>query len=676
MNPCGRVRFIHDTVREYVKTDKFLERYDLGDFVTFQRNSHERLKDICAAYLHYANLHQKNESQAPQAAPRRDRGRSHEIDVVIAAGVSDQTHEKRIESFAAKYPLIRYAIESILYHSETAQVLGQDQRSFLQNFPRRPFIRSLRVLRGADLPSYSETSSLLYILADQGLPALTELETSMVPTIHIWGERHGCPLLAAIASNNVAVVHALLGTAALSHDLPAVIQILDSKSRNRQGVPEVVAVGDLPDEVVASSISQSRVEWFFNKHGTEYYYRQIFSIVEAGDRFLLDRLNNDDKFKFIRPDHLNGWLLIQAIQAGLFHVVSHILKTHTVDMGSTWLDGRTTCVFMAAIWSQDSQIGALVLQAPGLDLNKPGRSGQTAISRALAAKNYEMAKLILEQDLIDVHVLDHKSQTPLSLARKSGDLRLIELVRKHQGQSFSDSIRSSCLRKAIACNDVGIVRLLIKETRNLAQIAQNHRTSDQLDGRYCLNLAAASGAWEVLQIYLSSPDVELGTNSKLCRLRPLVTDESPEEFYVLLGLLLHSGTNPNAVGDCLDWAFAECIRHGHTKLVKRLIIAGIVNLEHESGGVTPLMQAAKYNRLEIMELLLHEGKAQVNHSNYEMKSALMTAAELGHADIVRAILNADGVRPHMTDVYGRTAHQMALDQQHHEIADILEASKH
>ena len=130
-------------------------------------------------------------------------------------------------------------------------------------------------------------------------------------------------------------------------------------------------------------------------------------------------------------------------------------------------------------------------------------------------------------------------------------------------------------------------------------------------------------------------------------------------------------------------------RRGHVELTRQLLRLGASQrkvstrgrtalfeaiLGHHSGGnPRPAKKASKHN--EIVEILVNEmpGDLDINFVNtHERKrTALMTAAHLGHVDMVDILLGHQDINVDLQDDNGMTALYLAAREDHHRIAQRL-----
>ncbi|KRX26531.1 KN motif and ankyrin repeat domain-containing protein 2 [Trichinella nelsoni] len=107
-------------------------------------------------------------------------------------------------------------------------------------------------------------------------------------------------------------------------------------------------------------------------------------------------------------------------------------------------------------------------------------------------------------------------------------------------------------------------------------------------------------------------------------------------------------------------------------VLQRLFHMGNVNVKATQHGQTALMLAVSQNKLESVKLLLEAG-ANVNLQDEDGSTALMCAAEHGHKDVVRLLLDVPEIDATMVDQDGSTALSVAVDNGHKNIGVLIYA---
>lgn len=108
------------------------------------------------------------------------------------------------------------------------------------------------------------------------------------------------------------------------------------------------------------------------------------------------------------------------------------------------------------------------------------------------------------------------------------------------------------------------------------------------------------------------------------------------------------------------------------KVVQQLMELGDVNARAGQVGQTALHLAVRHGRTSMVRLLLSHG-ANVNAQDQAGTTALISACDRGHADIVRILLQDPDCDVNLTDKGSRSALSLATQASHTEIADLLKA---
>ncbi len=134
--------------------------------------------------------------------------------------------------------------------------------------------------------------------------------------------------------------------------------------------------------------------------------------------------------------------------------------------------------------------------------------------------------------------------------------------------------------------------------------------------------------------------------------------------------LLDSGADPDGAGH-LGWTpLAMAVAEGHKEVVEALIDAGAdVNVKNLAGR-TPLMFACRYGFIDIARKLLDSGADPEASPSLPEANALMAAAQGGHEDVVRLLLER-GAKAKVLDGNGNTAIDYAQAAGHGKVAAIL-----
>ncbi|KAH0594295.1 hypothetical protein MHUMG1_08134 [Metarhizium humberi] len=184
------IQFIHESVKDFLLKENGLREVwsDFGE--NFQGESHERLKQCCFRYMSldiaaYLNI----SSSLPKAS-------------------SQEAAELR-QSADTSFPLLKYAVQNVLYHADAAEGGGITQTSFLQTFPQADWIKLDNLFERHEVRRHTN-ASLLYILAEHNMANLIGRHPSNLAGFEVQDERYGTPIFAALATDSGAATRALL----------------------------------------------------------------------------------------------------------------------------------------------------------------------------------------------------------------------------------------------------------------------------------------------------------------------------------------------------------------------------------------------------------------------------------------------------------------------------------
>ena len=123
-----------------------------------------------------------------------------------------------------------------------------------------------------------------------------------------------------------------------------------------------------------------------------------------------------------------------------------------------------------------------------------------------------------------------------------------------------------------------------------------------------------------------------------------------------------------------DWtALSLAAYTGHFEVVRMLLKHNADTNARDSSGWTPLHIATFCGRVDIVRLLLNHGADPKAGDKNHHQTSLHKASSEGHLDVVHPLLE-HGADVEAKDYQGRTAYQIALDNGHDEVVQLLLAS--
>ena len=186
-NKAVEVQFIHESVREFL-LGKYEDQWSgaSGNFVGY---SHEILKSFCLAQLK-ASISQN-------------------VDIPDPLPQASKAAQLR-ETLSLKFPFLEYSVLNVLYHANGGQKNAMDQGDFLTDFPLKRWVFLNNTLERHDIRRYTESVSLIYILAEKNLADLIRIHPQRESCFDVQSERYGPPIFAALATGSHEAVQTFL----------------------------------------------------------------------------------------------------------------------------------------------------------------------------------------------------------------------------------------------------------------------------------------------------------------------------------------------------------------------------------------------------------------------------------------------------------------------------------
>lgn len=432
-------------------------------------------------------------------------------------------------------------------------------------------------------------------------------------------------------------------------------------------------------------------------HGA--YFGQVTSV-----RFLLDSGVAVDT---IAPD---GW---DALSLAVFSGNEDVVGTLIAAGGNPHTQVENLSLLHMAVLNGHHEVLLLLIDA-GLDVNQPGPELSTALHYACLKKDTDMAMALYfagadpqrlnvrRETAIDIAIRLELSDLmdawmPGAFSQEKGSGKLLQSqvhevlpeVRRHD-QRWEDAflwalssgkVKSAdvFISKGFAVNDIlsngwtplmyaaaynqpEMIGYLIERGARVNQSTMRHKTTP-------LMIAAIHGYMPVLQALL-----ENGADQK----RLSRSGHSAFSLAVVGGhleavRLLHKrGSRPDY------HALSEPIlslpaSQGNLAMIRALLAMGQSANQSNKHGWTPLMVAARANKVEAARLLV-EHKASVNRITEDGWTALTFAASKGHMEMVHALLDM-GAHPLLKVGKGPTPLNVAQRNGHDAVAKLLESVK-
>jgi ankyrin repeat protein len=191
------VQFIHESVRDFFLKKNGLDKIWPESVSNFQGQGHDRLKLCC---LNYMNMVAASPSKYLYYVP---------IDISSKADDIRKSAKEPIPSTQIA-PFLVYSTLNIFHHAELAEGSGISQANFLNLFPLRQWVKLRSLCAEKYDDRYTESVSLLYVLAEFNLANLIKACGSIGQCLDLENERYGCPFFAAVVKRSESALQLFL----------------------------------------------------------------------------------------------------------------------------------------------------------------------------------------------------------------------------------------------------------------------------------------------------------------------------------------------------------------------------------------------------------------------------------------------------------------------------------
>ncbi|KAK6518203.1 hypothetical protein TWF506_005362 [Arthrobotrys conoides] len=435
------VQFIHESVRDFLLKENGLCEI-LSEYSSL--GSHERLKNACRNYMGI-EIYRELRIRIP-------------FKTNLPRAASSEAVAMR-ELVSSKFPFLQYAVQNIFYHADLAANNGNPQETFLENFNLGRWIGLNNIVEEFQIRRYKPTSSLLYIVAGQGLLNLVKIELKGISDIDIKeGARYSYPIIAALLGGYEEVVKEFLIS-----DVTRPSTIVMPRDEKSQRVERLLKDGrgfKIPKSrtLLSYAAQIGSRDWVEILLATGKVDIEAKSVDERTPLSYAAASGNVSVVEFLLANGANvetGDIgkqtpLIHAVKTGHEIVVKKLLDygaqidrgcplKYAADNGDEkmvalllqnganphLLDQYPTMVFNAAMKGHISTIQLLLDN--GIDIDAKGYNDQTLLAYAASRGHLGIVQLLLDRGA-NIHAADNKGQTPLWKAALKGQPAVVRLL--------------------------------------------------------------------------------------------------------------------------------------------------------------------------------------------------------------------------------------------------------
>lgn len=410
-NKACEVQFIHESIRGYL----------MGSYSEQWSGYSENLEGNCQLFLRDLCLVQLN-------APISELIHIPEVYRLSRDTSGRQVASSQLRSeLNLKFPLFEYSILKVLYHANRAQRSGMDQALFLRDFPLKRWVMITNALEKRTIRLYSDSVSLVYILAEGNLASLIQaIQAHVQPAsyFNVQCERYGPAIFAALACRSQEAALEMLTDPRIWTKLPLG---MSCEVLLTEHCKAVVKENNLGLQFVFSI--RKHIFGHLGISGEVIAQAYILSGADAATRFRDPDISAYEDFMKLLPVQGSG---LDAPPVGLWWPAScgYILLLQQMlkagaDVNEIY-PGRETPLYSAAFGAHAAAV-RLLLDA-GADVDTTDDLGATVLSRVAKMTG----RSIIIQQLLDagaeIDSTDHQGRTPLSWAAFHGHKDNIKLL--------------------------------------------------------------------------------------------------------------------------------------------------------------------------------------------------------------------------------------------------------
>jgi ankyrin repeat protein len=577
-----KVQFIHETVKDFLLKENGLAKiwpdYENG----FESQSHERLKQCCLNYIN--------------------------ADVIASLDISDvlpmdkrQGDDLR-QSVIKKVPFLEYAVLGVLYHADLAARDGVSQTHFLDDFPLQEWTLLDNLLQKYKVRRHTKNVSCLYILAENNLTNLVAALSVVEPCTEIEGERYGCPLFAAVATESANMIEIFLERTGIGQD-PA------TNPSSNKGSPDFSL----------STRPNSRAFTYSKKKGillsaAELRHEKAFAVAALSQYGTeADRGSGDST-------------LLLAIDQGFEVVASYLVGTNPSLMERP--DERRETPLQRASHLGNENLARILLTG-GANINAPGGPYGTALVAACAGGHETVALMLLDKGA-DINASGGPYGSALVAACAGGhETVALMLLDKSADINASGGPYGSALAAACAGGHEAVAMMLLEKGADAN--ASGNTYSSAL-------MAACDKGLEKVALMLLDKGADINASGGPYGSALAAACAGGLEKVAMM--LLEKGADANASGGGYGSALVAACHEGLEKVALILLEKGADANAQSSQYGSALTAACHKGLVKVVTILLEKG-ADVNAPARVYGSALYAASEGNYTEVVKLLVETD-----------------------------------
>ncbi|CAG9946442.1 unnamed protein product [Clonostachys rosea f. rosea IK726] len=262
-----------------------------------------------------------------------------------------------------------------------------------------------------------------------------------------------------------------------------------------------------------------------------------------------------------------------------------------------------------------------------------GAGGDINAREAPLRKSLIPRRLRCHRDKYKTDRCNHGCNTALMLAMDAGHYEMVKYLLAVEGRDITS--KNACdfhpLQAAVFLGDTAMVKLFLQLEDAEPELAGWELMTP-------LMTAAMKGHVDVVKLLLACPDVDPSKGNAYTKSPMFLV--AWHGYGEIAKLLLAAGASPNRYFDVFPLEMA--VNRGYTDVVRHLLDAGAVPESTSPAGI--LHDAARCNHLGVFKVILERfPDVDINFKNNSRQTALWYAARYGQEEMVSLLLSHDGI---------------------------------
>jgi ankyrin repeat protein len=259
----------------------------------------------------------------------------------------------------------------------------------------------------------------------------------------------------------------------------------------------------------------------------------------------------------------------------------------------------------------------------GASIKAPGIELHTLLNKAIAAKDYEVAELLLQNGATEIiNTVKFSGESFLHKAAAKGDFKACELLIKYGADVNAVTENNATpLHRAASAGSAEVVKLLLANGADpgVRTIAGQHF---KVEGSLPLDYAAVQDNPEVFKLLFEA------TKAKGIE---ILDPEMEAKYAIEYGIvevvqaLLDTGLSTEKKNNFLF----KAAQVGQAEVVKLLLVNGADSYIRDEYGQTPLQRAIRFGSIEVIKLLLNANSKQDLTDDFIMATRCNNTATMG-----------------------------------------------